>query len=254
MELAGVFHKERNEAQVSMFDLLNDIPSESSFDKLQLPQLNDWSDKDKLQCEKECLGFYVSGHPLDKFIVDSNSFSNVSSSSIARTRSNSPVRLLGVITKLSTKLDKRGNVMAFAQIEDFEGSIELIIFHETYDKFKSLLSPENIVWIEGNVSSGGDRKITVRKVTEIEPLRRRLAKYVDLTLPPESATDDNLKHLKAVLAKHKGNCRLRIFVSKNNLGNVKILTTKAISVEPSNELIAKIHNLQFRKMLTFAEN
>jgi DNA polymerase-3 subunit alpha len=254
IELASVYQREHKAPQVSLFDLLSDIPTENSFAELTLPEVEDWSDREKLQCEKECLGFYVSGHPLDKYLIDFQSFSTVTSGTLPKIRRNAQIRILGIVTKLSTKLDKRGNVMAFAQLEDYEGSIELIVFHEAYEKYKSLLSPDSIIWVEGNLGAGGEKKITVRRVTSVEQMRERLAKFVNIVLPLDSATEENLKRLKGILAKQKGRCRLRVAVSRSGLGRINVLTGKSFSLEPSNELVERIQALEFQKILTFSEN
>jgi DNA polymerase-3 subunit alpha len=248
LNLAGVYQRERREPQVSLFDLLNEIPSQEPFHELQLPAIADWSDKEKLQNEKQFLGFYVSGHPLDKFLVDMQSFSTASSGTVATLRDGAPINLLGIITKVSTKLDKRGNTMAFADLEDFEGSVELVIFREPYDKFRSLLAPDSVVWVEGTASSRSGKKITVRRVTTVEQMRQRLAKYVTIALPATSASEDNLKALRDVLARHKGACRLRLVI-----GGVKVLAGKSFALEPSNKLIEEIQALAFEKVLTFSE-
>jgi len=92
-----------------------------------------------LQKEKEALGFYVSGHPLEKYRLELAAFATVNSEEISEQPDGSDVSLGGIVQNLKINYDKQGRQMAFITLEDFFGVIEIITFADLYEKSKQLI-------------------------------------------------------------------------------------------------------------------
>lgn len=160
-----VNQKKRNiEGQFSLFDAaIGEIDSNLVSMDEQLPKLPEYNEKTILAMEKEMVGVYLSGHPLSQYEKELENATTTNCSEIAElndetTESNSnlsdgsKVIIGGIIIKKQNKITKNNNMMAFVTLEDLFGTIEVIVFPKTYDRYKELLFEDNIVLIEGNLS------------------------------------------------------------------------------------------------------
>ena len=118
-----------------------------------LPAVEDWPVSQKLKSEKDILGFYVSGHPLARYRRELSQFSTVATAKIESTDDGREVRVGGIVQAIKVMLDKRGNSMAFVTIEDFAGSVELIVFSDCYEKAKDFLKLDGVVLASGRIST-----------------------------------------------------------------------------------------------------
>ncbi len=140
-----------------------------------LPDIDEWKSARKLAEEKNMLGFWISGHPLDKFRDEIRWFTNGTTESIKTMADGREVTVGGVLTSVKTMLDKRGNTMAFAGLEDYFGSVEMIMFSDCYTKNKEFIEPEKLVLISGRISTreGEAPKIVCNDVVSLERLMER---------------------------------------------------------------------------------
>ena len=187
--------------QVTLFGNLN-----KSED---LPNLKDFSLRDKLNMEKEVIGIYVSGHPLDDYRPALISFSNTNTGEIFESYNsssliqNKDIRIAGLLKNKKTMITKTNKVMAFASLEDLFGTIELIIFPKTYSQYKNLIEDGKVLAVMGHISSSDveDPKIIVDSLIQIqEPSDKKL--YISI----KSMADKNiLVGIKEVLKSYRGN-------------------------------------------------
>jgi len=123
---------------------------------------------DKLKWEKELLGLYISGHPLEphreKFTKHDQTISK-----IKLLRDSEPVLAAGLLSNIKTIITKSGNKMLFGRLEDFTDSIELVAFSNTYEEFKDLLTADTCIAVRGSVSHrNGNPSIVIEKVKKLE--------------------------------------------------------------------------------------
>ena len=168
------------DGQVSMFDMGTKEEKEKMQDKKYAFEIYpEVSDKDKLSMEKEMLGIYISGHPLEKYrklIQEQTNISTLDLNQIddngediehgynnAKTkfRDGQQVKYAGIITAIKKKYTKNNKIMAFVTIEDLYGSTEIIIFENAYMKSKESLFEENIVIVDGRLSIREDDTTTI---------------------------------------------------------------------------------------------
>ena len=185
------YNKKGMNGQVSMFDLGNTEEDQNNLNevKYNYKELPEMSEKELLSMEKEMLGIYVSGHPLEKIRNQIIATTNISSAqmkeideinSISEDEENSDIRvkernrfvdgqevkIAGIITSVKKKYTKNNKIMAFITLEDLYGSAEIIVFEPTYLKAQNILVEENIVIIDGRLSVREDdaTKIVAREI------------------------------------------------------------------------------------------
>ena len=156
-----------------------------------LPDVEPWSDLDRAAKEKEVLGFYVSGHPLDGLKEDIARLASGTLAHFSQQAAGTPVRAVGLVTALKRTLTKKGDPMAFGTLEDRTGSIEVLVFPEAYASWGKHLVDEAIVWVKGQVSAreGESPKIIAEEVRPFADVRQRsLGFYVSLPGPEVEET------------------------------------------------------------------
>ena len=207
-----------------------------------LPDLPDWSITSKLSKEKEVLGVYVSGHPLDRFRTELKAFGSADTERIASVLDGREVRFGGIISTLKTMTDKRGNQMAFATIEDFKGSIEVIIFSDCYEKGKKFLRTDNIIMVTGRVSTreGEAPKVIVNDLYPLDSLSDRFNCQLVLKIDGETP-EKKLSAVQNALAKNEGKTPVIIAAPRN--GKVVYIKSNRFAVTPQNRLLIKLKEL-----------
>ncbi|MFZ1684829.1 MAG: DNA polymerase III subunit alpha [Candidatus Zixiibacteriota bacterium] len=136
-----------------------------------LPNKPDWGSHQRLQQEKAMLGFYISGHPLDKFRDELNCFSSNTTMNLKGVPDGREVTVGGIVAQIKKMPDKKGNLMAFVTLEDFAGSVELICFSDCYDKNKEHIEIDRMVLVTGRVTTREEEQPKIL-VAEVLPLDR----------------------------------------------------------------------------------
>ena len=138
-----------------------------------LPQAPDWSSKVSLQGEKEMLGLYVSGHPLDQYREKVGELATQDSTSMNDLPKNTEVALCGVITQIQRKRNKEGKPWAALQLEDLNGSVEALVFAGQYERLAQELVEDQAVFVRGLVlpEENSAPKISVQSITPLEQAR-----------------------------------------------------------------------------------
>ena len=112
-----------------------------------LPNIQPWAEQEALEYEKEALGFYITGHPLDRFIKDIKRLSSYDTASLAEISDKSRVTLAGLPVEIKETLDKKGNRMAFVKLEDLKGSVELLVVFQVLRRmFRGPENPSSRSW------------------------------------------------------------------------------------------------------------
>lgn len=207
-----------------------------------MPPIAQWTEHEKLQREKNVLGFYVSGHPLLKYEQEVNEFSNVHFSDPSGFTSGSTARACGIVTQVKRKIDKRGNTMAFITMEDFTGRAELVVFADTYTKFRQHLEPDSMVFVTGKGEVNGDMiKILVNEVYPMEKVREKFTKSIILSINVSDIKENTIIELRNLLERNKGNCACYFDVI-DSAKRVKYQTRK-YSVDPSDEFMDQLKKI-----------
>ena len=147
------YNKEKNQTgdnQNSLFGLMDD---QTSVPKLKLEEAPEAKQADKLLWEKELLGLYISGHPLDKF-KEKLEKRNTNIRKIKEEAKEGEIVVVGgILEEVKNIITKKGDSMLFLKLSDFTGSIEAVVFPRVFEEFKAIFVPENCVAIKGKIST-----------------------------------------------------------------------------------------------------
>lgn len=220
--------------QVNMFDIggNENLDNDEVYSMLKLPEMDK---KDLLSQEKDVLGLYVSGHPLDSFADEISKYSNIKSIDLDFDEETGPasylvdgqlVKFIGIVNHVKVKITKNNDIMAFVSFEDLYGEITVIVFPKTYVQYKAVLFDDNIVKVEGRLNIKED-EITISAL-KLQTLSKHEENYLvgakerkSLTINiPEGLSDIELKNLREFIKKisnQKGNMKVTI----DNKGNQK---------------------------------
>jgi DNA polymerase III subunit alpha len=177
-----------------------------------------WTDRQRLEYEKEVLGFYVTGHPLSAVSAQLARFADTRASD-TEGRTGRDVRAGGLVTALRETRTRRGSLMAFGALEDLDGCFDLVVFAEPYAQYGGLLKQAHQseggngptpVLVTGTLESGDPPKILVREVYELERAEEKLARELTVRIGAEEATEDRLTALRERLARSPGECAVRV--------------------------------------------
>jgi len=252
MKLCGA---SRNSNQMSMFDMFNLEGSDGGNGLLSLPEIDEWDEREKLRKEKNALGFYITGHPLDKYKNEVERFATVTIQDLPSTQDKSEVKIAGVIEKVKMKRTKKGDKMAVITIEDLSGSIEAIVFPELFQKSLPLLKSEDPLLFTGTAEVGeGAAKILLQDVATFESVRQKNIKTVEIQLHEAGTGRDLLQQLVDVVFQNPGECRLRFRIEYTAGGHVTIPAGERFRIFPSDECLSTIESIAGRPVKCFDTN
>ena len=162
------YNKEHFEIAQNQNSLFAKFSENTNFSKLNLKENEPASQTDKLFWEKELLGLYISGHPLDEFKEKiKDKYKTIKEIKMSMS-SGMIIAVAGIVEECKTILTKKGDVMAFARVADFSDNIEIVLFPETFTKFKILMEREKCIAIKGKISTrNGGVSIITEAVKEL---------------------------------------------------------------------------------------
>lgn len=179
----------------------------------KIPQLEEFTLKERLAMEKEILGLYLSGHPLDQIPKIRSSIIVNSVSDVLKVNEeesllhdNSMVNILGIILSKKVLTTKAGAQMAFLTVEDKTQTIEVVIFPNMYDRYSSLLQVDNILLFKGKISvkEEEDSKILCEGVSILQDIEETKTSDKTVYIKVSSKNDERLKRIYSIFFKNKG--------------------------------------------------
>jgi len=245
MNTAAVAHKESAIGQITFF-------TESSSPS-KVPDIKEWSESQLLNFEKEMIGFYITGHPLAKHEKMLKDYSTATSAGLKSLEDGQKVWFGGIINKIKNTVTKRsGEKMAIMMMEDMEGTIEALIFPNSYKNVYKYIVPNAVIFINGRLNLKEERaKIIVEEIIPIQDARRRLTQSVSIDLLSQGMDEEFFGKLKDMFSRYQGDIPVYLnFATKTN-GSYRILVDKKLFVSPTNELASELELLIGKEHIKF---
>ena len=202
--------------QLSLFDLVGE--EERKDYEIRMPDVGEYGKEELLAFEKEVLGIYVSGHPLDDYeALWRKNISAVTSdfvwdeeSGSTKAAENSYAVIGGMITSKTVKYTRKNQAMAFLTVEDLVGSVEVVVFPKDYERFRNILTEDRKVFVRGRVSGEEDKdsKLICEKIWSFEDIPRELW----IQFPDMAAFQEQESELYGFLREEEGKDRVIIYV------------------------------------------
>ena len=243
----GKAHQEQlNSNQIDMFGQ----GSEVNLPNPEIPFSEPWSSVYRLNKEKEVVGVFLSGHPLDDFRIEIDSFcrGNIKTILELENHEGKDLMIAAVVTSSEHRITRKGDGFGTLIIEDYNDSYRLHLFQENYLKFKHFMEPGTFIIVKGRIEKTRWRQeleFVVYGMELLQGLRDKKARSLELKIPSNSVDERLLDELKDLLLKteFKGKCRVN-FTIYDTLDEIQVnLPSRSISVSPSNELFKKLESL-----------
>jgi DNA polymerase-3 subunit alpha len=241
---ATKYQRERASGQRSMFDTDLSMPD-------RLPDIEEWSEARRLMMEKEALGFYITGHPLNKYRDELERLNITPVNKLKEMNDKEEVNIGGIvrgIKRIKTRNDER---MAYLTLEDLHGTVEVILFPNIYKDVGRILSTDRPIVINGNIDKADKGlKVIAKKMDTIDNITEVVRPqtvnkedgYRSLTLTMQKTMDiENLVKLRDILLRHTGYCPVYIRVVAPGEWETLLETDRA--VQPTKEMLSEVEGL-----------
>jgi DNA polymerase-3 subunit alpha len=266
-----ISHKDRKDkerGQSSLFDLMNEEDKkELSMD--DIPDIDEWQPKELLSYEKELVGFYVTGHPLEEYKDLLKLYATEGSLTIEKYKDVMPksgygrdrdfgvlVRVGGLLVDVRTILTRKGDKMAFVKLEDLEGSMEITVFPKTYDMYKEFLVVDQAIFLEGKAGLN-QRNNTVQVIaTKIIELKNVAGMYTDLMslkVDSQKISPQWIQQLQSLLQQFHGDCPVILELALPDKEKIKMEIGSQFMVNPQAELKEKVEEILGRGTVILGE-
>jgi len=235
----------KNSNQFNMF-------GESSDSVIQPPSITDcseWETMDLLSKEKEVVGIYLSGHPLDdyRFEIENFTNSNLSILSDLQKIENKEIRLSGVIIEVEHKETQKGKKYGILHMEDYHGAYKFFLFGDDYIKFKSFLTPTWLVYITGRVKKkfyNDDLEFKISNISLLSELTDSEVRDVKLEISLASLTESVVDKTVEVVEKNKGKHSLIVSVIDSDENYKVDLLSRKLKVDINDDFISQINAIE----------
>ena len=241
-------------------DLFGDGGSSASvIEEPELEEVEPWSNIERLNKERELIGFYLSGHPLNKFREDIEIFCShtLAPETLEKLDDRTDVRVAGIITDVKRVTDKRGRPFAFVHMEDLHGSIEVITFNDVYDSHLGMIQVDTLVVVDGHIDErSGQTKIIAKSLERIESLREKYQDKLELKLDIDtsSVTESDLEEMAELFGKHKGQTNIRFNVLSREAKRPFVMHARKFVIDPNEELLSELKNLIGEEAVALKKN
>ena len=227
--------------QSSIFDLMSGGAEAAAP---ELPDVPAWRESDRLSFEKDAIGFYITGHPLSDYQDQIKRLGTLDTVKLKAASDGMSVTMAGVAAKVKEKITKKGDRMAFVDMEDLKGTVEVICFPDCYAKASPYLNGEEPLLVKGTVDKD-ERGIKI-KATSVEPLTgaaQARTSRLRLRIEATGLTREKMVLLRQALAKYPGACRVSLHLNVPGKGEAVLALPGQYRVEAAPALFDQVNEL-----------
>ena len=234
-----LYNKTMNHDQESLFS------STDTSLEIPIPPLDDanpWSDEECLSKEKELIGFYLSGNPLEPYKDDLKDFeiTNISAK-------DTNLRIGGIISSIKLLFDKRNNQWAIVTLDRMSARSEIFIFNDLYEQKKDLIKDNALLFISGKISnrqSDDDDvlKIIAEDIIDMNQVRSKFSKHIHIKIEYNQSDNSILNSIQSLAQSNKGNCRLILNIETSS-GYINKMVSQDLHVSHSANFIQSLRKI-----------
>lgn len=214
-----------------------------------IPDIGEWGDREKWAFEKETLGFYLTGHPLQKYEAELKSFSKNSTADLGEGLASSEVSIGGVVAGSRRVQTKRGETMAFVQLEDMEGTVEVVLWPGVFEKVKDLLINDKPILVKGRaeVDARGESKLIGSEILDLTTVWKEGVKKARIRIEVPKIEDRRLDQFEVLLRKYPGDCNVEFELFEPAEYSVQVVPAQRVSINPIPAFVKDVENLFGKK-------
>src|SRR6056297_943888 len=255
VKYAAKFQENENSAQVSLFGEASDV----QIPEPTVPPCEAWGTMEKLRREKEVVGIYISGHPLDDFKKEIKAFCKNTVSDFSRLEEhvNRELTVAGVITDVQHRVSKNGKGWGLFTLEDYNESYELRIFGEEYLKFRHFLMINSFVhvrayvregWVNRDTGKKGDPRLQFNDFKQLQDVMDAFAKKLTIKLNIDRLQEQRIQTLKDTLTLHKGDHPISFVIYEMQEESNLKLSSRKQKVKINSEMLSELeaHKIHYK--------
>jgi DNA polymerase-3 subunit alpha len=240
--------RDQEAGQHGLFGVFADVQQPTNGND-HLPEIPDWDEHTRLTAEKEVLGFFITGHPLEKYRGKLLDFGALNTDEVCRikqpTGKDETICIGGILTSLRVLKSRKGDLYAQGLLEDMEGRVEVIIFPDAYKRLQDRLKLEIPLLVRAGVrieDEGATPKLTISEVTPLDQAQPKLPRSLRIRVPLDRAVPSVIDALHTLFSERKGEAKVLFDVERAGDFMV-VMEAESYNVLPDHVFIARVEEL-----------
>jgi DNA polymerase-3 subunit alpha len=246
MERAQKSQRDAEMGQHGLFGVFaQDEPMNGNGEKL--PNVPEWDEHQRLASEKEVLGFFITGHPLEKYRDKLEDFRALTVETISQMTTGTgrdEITTAGMISGVRVMKSRKGDLYANAVMEDMTGAIEAIIFPEAYKRLQNILKQEIPMLVRASVrvEEGSNPKVAIAQLTPLEEAKPSLPKSIRIRVPLDTSSAGTIDALHGIFKERRGEAKV-LFDLERAGDFMVVMEADGYNVCPDRAFIARVEEL-----------
>jgi DNA polymerase-3 subunit alpha len=248
VEHAEKLQRDAESGQHGLFGVFQQ--EDTNIQEERLPNIPDWDEHTRLSNEKEILGFFITGHPLEKYRDKLEDLRALSITELAGMKSSTgkdeSLTTAGIVVNLRVLKSKKGDFYAQATLEDLSGSMDMLVFPEAYrklqEKLKALTDVPVLVRGGVRIEEGANPKLTVNDVISLEEVKVPLPKSLRIRVPLEKASESTVDELHLLFSQRQGEAKVLFDVEREGDFMV-VMEAEGYNVLPDRAFVGRVEEL-----------
>jgi DNA polymerase-3 subunit alpha len=245
MEVGQKRQRDRDDGQSSLMSLLGggaDAEPDPKTERVR--DLADWPEGERLAYEKESLGFFITGHPLERFQAELAQMATATTGKLQE-MAEREVTVGGIVVGLRLIKTKKGDRMASFTLEDLEGGAEVLVFPETYKKVATRLADDAVVIVKGRAESvdEGRSRLLATDVVPLDQARMAETRFVTIRVPCVTWDRAKGERLRDILGSHRGECPVTLEMIRPGGESVAVAPSAYFRVRADQTMRAEVEGL-----------
>jgi DNA polymerase III subunit alpha len=234
----------KNSNEITLFGAMSDS---SSIAKPALIECPHWDDLVRLRIEKEVIGLYISGHPLDQYQLELTRYTTCGLDKVMEQK-NKDVKIGGIVTNVNERQTKKGDKYANLTLEDFNGSFEMTLWSKEYMEFASYCHMGAFLYVQGKVqprySDPSQFEFRPTAFSLLSELRGKLCKGVKIEMPLDKINTLLMDNLEKVVTKNVGKHELKVLI-REPVENISFeMFSRKFKIDPSNDFLKDLEKME----------
>ncbi|EPF2631113.1 DNA polymerase III subunit alpha [Vibrio cholerae] len=240
---ASQHHQAEAFGQADMFGVLTDAPEEVEQKYTQVPE---WPEKVRLEGERETLGLYLTGHPVDEYLKELTKYTSCRLNEAAPTRRDQSLTVAGLVIAARVMTTKRGTRIGLMTLDDRSGRMEVMLYSEALDRYAEWLEKDKILVVSGQVSFddfNGGLKMSAREVMDLGSAREKFARGLSISILQSQIDQQFFERFSHILEPHRaGTVPVNVYYQRPD-ARVRLTLGTEWRVTPSDTLLDELKQL-----------
>jgi DNA polymerase-3 subunit alpha len=238
--------RDAESGQHGLFGVFND-DSAAANQPERLPDVPEWDEFQRLAAEKEILGFFITGHPMEKYadkLADLRALDTRAINEMKQGTGKDEIKVAGMLTGVKPLKSKKGEMYAQAFLEDMAGKIDVLVFPEAYRRLSEKLKFEVPVLVSASVriEEGAAPKLAISQITPLDEVQPKLPNSIRIRVPLETATNGTIDALQSLCVERKGGAKV-LFDLERPRDFLVVLEAEGYNVQADRAFISRVEEL-----------